>query len=416
MASPFPDLSNWQNGSDLVGILRALGSDRVLLKASEGLTADLSFPGFVRQAIGLDKKIGAYHFARPSAHDGTTEASFHTAVLRGVFGPSINLARTWSCYDMEDPRLDQKSAGAASTAKLHAILFAQQMVKSGWTRGVIYASAPYITWSGLWPSDLPEGWRFLHIANYNATPDEQIPLPPQWSRSQVVARQFTSSAVVSGATTALDISHIDAEWLETARGGTVSVQDVNDALNQPRALAEGFTDWRDQLARKPDGLIEMVRAIYNQLGLNIDQGVVASNQQVGLVGAAVGAARADIALILTALTTLPQAQIDYDLLADKVVDRLAARLVAGAPPAVMVPHNPWPNTTPMPQDATPLGDEAERTAEILLPRRPGTPPPGEMYAHQDGTLCPHPVQTPATGPDGHYPIVDCGCGKENDGS
>jgi GH25 family lysozyme M1 (1,4-beta-N-acetylmuramidase) len=379
----FPDLSNWQKGSNVAAILSALDSDRVWLKASEGHNIQSStFIPWAVFAANSGKKVGAYHFARPSQSQGNVEAAWHAAVLKMSPLTPTTPSRYWTTYDMEDPNLDRKSSSDSYKARTHAASFAQTMASLGWTRGVIYGSAPYIAWAQLVPTDLPEGWRYLHIANYDGVSDTMVPLPPVWTRDQVVARQYTSAAQVSGATTEIDLNRVVNDWL--TNGGTVSAQDVNDALNT--GLADGFTTWQQQMSRKPDGIVWLLRSMYNQLGLSGDtpQGVVASNQQVGLVGAAVGAARADIATILAAVQGLASGSvsIDYDILADRVVDRLAARLVAGAPPLMPAPDqqlNPWAESTPM-ADAAAYGlteeDEPPTTA-ILLPQMPTTPPPGE---------------------------------------
>src|ERR1700753_1486082 len=103
MVAPFPDLSNYQAGSNVAAILTALGSDRALFKATEGKGYKAStFPVFVAATLALNKKVGAYHFARPSQSDGTTEDSWHASVIRTAgFSPS-NMNNHWTCYDFED--------------------------------------------------------------------------------------------------------------------------------------------------------------------------------------------------------------------------------------------------------------------------------------------------------------------------
>lgn len=334
MTGPFPDLSNYQSGSNVAAILVALGSDRALYKATEGKAYKAStFPGFVDVTVALGKKVGAYHFARPSqggSGAASAEASWHAAVIRAAgFSPN-NRDSHWSCYDFEDPDLDQKVAVNAAIARSHAINFCNTMSVLGWTTGVIYGSYPYLNWAGLTSAMLPAGWRQLHIANYGQTPDDQVTLPNGWSRSQVVARQYTSTATVPGATTKIDVSHFDREWL--VGNGADSVAYADDQLGALQGAINGVN---------PSDFAHQFMAIYWAINKLANDPVAgsATMQQAGAIGQNVSATRAEIAALRADLDAFIRGggivapQIDLDVLAGKVVDALTARLLAGMPPA-----------------------------------------------------------------------------------
>lgn len=81
------DISNWQRGIDLSKV----PCDFVIAKATEGIGyVDKSCDGFIQQALKLGKKIGFYHFARPTANnDPVREADYFYNNCKGYFGKGI---------------------------------------------------------------------------------------------------------------------------------------------------------------------------------------------------------------------------------------------------------------------------------------------------------------------------------------
>lgn len=81
------DISKWQTGIDLSKV----PCDFVIAKATEGIGyVDKSCDGFIQQALKLGKKIGFYHFARPTANnDPIREADFFYENCKGYFGKAI---------------------------------------------------------------------------------------------------------------------------------------------------------------------------------------------------------------------------------------------------------------------------------------------------------------------------------------
>lgn len=388
MVNPFPDLSNYQAGSNVAAILAALGSDRALFKATEGTSYKAStFPVFVAATIALGKKVGGYHFARPSSSSGVDEAAWHSSVLRiNGFSPN-NRDTHWSCYDFEDPALDQKVVANKAVARSHAINFTQTMANLGWTTGVVYGSYPYFNWCGLTAAMLPSGWRNLHIANYGQTPDALVTLPSGWSRSQVVARQYTSTATVPGASTQIDLSHFDREWL--GMGESPMSGEADAAIVALNGAIAGVN---------PSDFVHQFIAAYwkiNTLVADPNLGA-ATKQQAGAIGLNVsnvrddiGALRADLDNFVQALQAAGFAPLDYDLLAGKVVDALAARLTASTHVVTAV------------RSDTPIFDQ--------MP--PPVPPPSErrpaVSCERDARVCPNPVEVPRL--DGQPSDWVCGC-------
>lgn len=79
------DISRWQSGIDL----SAVKADFVIVKATEGIGyVDKSCDGFFQKALSLGKKLGFYHFARPT-NDPIREADFFYSNCRGYFGKGI---------------------------------------------------------------------------------------------------------------------------------------------------------------------------------------------------------------------------------------------------------------------------------------------------------------------------------------
>ena len=79
------DISKWQSGIDL----SAVNADFVIVKATEGIGyVDKSCDGFFQKTLSLGKKLGFYHFARPT-NDPVREADFFYNNCRGYFGKGI---------------------------------------------------------------------------------------------------------------------------------------------------------------------------------------------------------------------------------------------------------------------------------------------------------------------------------------
>jgi GH25 family lysozyme M1 (1,4-beta-N-acetylmuramidase) len=81
------DISKWQTGIDLSKV----DCDFVIVKATEGIGyVDRKCDSFYQQAKRLGKKLGFYHFARPTKNnDPVREADFFYENCKGYFGKAI---------------------------------------------------------------------------------------------------------------------------------------------------------------------------------------------------------------------------------------------------------------------------------------------------------------------------------------
>lgn len=257
----FTDISSHQKGADLAAYAAA-GHDRILLKATEGAGyVNPHFAAWWRLAGELGMARGAYHYARPSRSTGMAEADhFVRTILAVGFRP-----RDWVCLDVEDPDATGRRAAA------HAVEFCARMVERGFTDGVIYSGTWYLQPSGLTAAMLPVGWRRLHIAAYNAIPDDRVPLPPGWGREQVAARQYTSAASQPGIPGGSDASRVVHEWLTTTalpilpKEDVVTEQDKIDIANRVLdALRAQVFDVQPPIRQSNAG--QVIGAAYNKIG------------------------------------------------------------------------------------------------------------------------------------------------------
>lgn len=81
------DISSWQRDINL----SAIKADFVIVKATEGIGyVDKSCDMLFQKALSLGKKLGFYHFARPTANnDPVREADFFYENCKGYFGKAI---------------------------------------------------------------------------------------------------------------------------------------------------------------------------------------------------------------------------------------------------------------------------------------------------------------------------------------
>ncbi|MEX5712263.1 GH25 family lysozyme [Parafrankia sp. FMc6] len=305
--SDFADIASpYQDGADLA-VYAAAGHDRIVIKASEGTGyRNPRFATWWAAAGRAGLARGAYHYARPSRSAGAAEADYFVSVIQaaGGLGP-----RDWVWLDTEDP--DERGPKAAD----HAAAFATRMVQLGYTGGVIYSYAPYLAGIGLTAAMLPERWRWLHVAHYNAAvADERVPLPLGWVRDQVLGRQYTDKAAQAGIPGASDRNRVLREWLPSA-ARAIEEDDVRPSEWTPedrRAVGQAVLDllWAQMgdvgPTIKQGDVGDVVGQTYNKAG--------DLQSKVGALGEDTAAIRSALALILgpdhpatAALSSAPQA-------------------------------------------------------------------------------------------------------------
>lgn len=278
----FCDVSSHQRGLDMAAHAAA-GYDRVLVKASEGTNYVNPFFGVWWHAAGaLGLARGAYHFARPSKSSGAAEADHFHRTLRTYGGLG---ERDWVCLDVEEEGQERRACA-------HAAGFCERMAELGYRDGVVYSGAYYLGPAELTAAALPGGWRRLHVANYNPVADDRVPLPPGWSRDQLVARQYTSSASQPGIPGRSDANRIVREWLEEP----VTEQDKKDIARLVlEALRDDVFSVQPPIRQAPRAGV-VVGATYNKVG-DAQSALARLAEQLGLVGVAVHAGRQEVAVV-----------------------------------------------------------------------------------------------------------------------
>lgn len=178
------DISRWQSGIDL----SAVKADFVIVKATEGIGyVDKSCDGFFQKALSLGKKLGFYHFARPT-NDPIREADFFYNNCRGYFGKGI-------------PILDWESGNTSNVA--WAKRWLDRVYQLSGVKPVIYMSESVVNaydWSSVANADYG-----LWVAKYrDNNPDYNYNMANAGNRPRVkwwkfyCMWQWTSSGRLNG--------------------------------------------------------------------------------------------------------------------------------------------------------------------------------------------------------------------------
>lgn len=159
------DISKWQSGIDL----SAVNADFVIVKATEGIGyVDKSCDGFFQKALSLGKKLGFYHFARPT-NDPVREADFFYNNCRGYFGKGI-------------PILDWESGNTSNVA--WAKRWLDRVYQLSGVKPVVYMSESVVNannWSAVAAADYG-----LWVAKYrDNNPDYNYNMANAGSRPKV---------------------------------------------------------------------------------------------------------------------------------------------------------------------------------------------------------------------------------------
>jgi GH25 family lysozyme M1 (1,4-beta-N-acetylmuramidase) len=210
----FADTSH-HNAVDLAAYAAA-GRDRIGLKATQGTTfTDPAFvdrpdgsPGRFRIAGQLGLARIVYHFAE-ELDSGAADANHVAAVLASLGGLRPHDVLVLDAEQVDTP-------AEIARADDHAREFANRAAELGYPNGWVYTYRRFAELSDLQPDDLPPGWRWLWLAQYDpAVTDAALPLPTGWDRAQLVARQFTSTAAVAGVAGPCDLSRVLRDWIVT---------------------------------------------------------------------------------------------------------------------------------------------------------------------------------------------------------
>ena len=234
MTGNFADLSHHQIRYDVP----AYSSHRkaVALKATEGAGpnafTDPTFAERWKASKGL-RRI-AYHFAR-AKNNGADEFAHCWAVVSAAgFDPRNDVI----ALDVEDPNTPDRAA-------VNAREFANAAVKAGLMFGLVYTYPNYADANRIVANLFPPGWRRLWYANYSRLADDQIMLPPGWTRDQFYARQYSDQVNVAGVGLC-DDNRILKDWMQP----TTSTGD------------DGTMAWSDQDSKNLSDLLGAVRDTY----------------------------------------------------------------------------------------------------------------------------------------------------------
>lgn len=180
------DISMWQRDINL----SAVKADFVIVKATEGIGyVDKTCDKFFQKALSLGKKIGFYHFARPTKNnDPVREADFFYENCKGYFGKAI-------------PILDWEAENKQNVAYAKAWL--DRVYQRSGVKPVIYMSesvANAYNWSSVANADYG-----LWVAKYrDNNPDYNYNMANAGSRPRVkwwkfyCMWQWTSTGRLSG--------------------------------------------------------------------------------------------------------------------------------------------------------------------------------------------------------------------------
>ena len=186
------DISMWQRDINL----SAVKADFVIVKATEGIGyVDKSCDMLFQKALSLGKKLGFYHFARPTANnDPIREADFFYENCKGYFGKAI-------------PILDWEAENKQNVAYAKAWL--DRVYQRSGVKPVIYMSESVVNsydWSSVANADYG-----LWVAKYrDSNPDYNYNMANAGSRPRVkwwkfyCMWQWTSTGRLNGYSGNLD--------------------------------------------------------------------------------------------------------------------------------------------------------------------------------------------------------------------
>lgn len=285
----YADLSHHQS-VDLPGYWAR--HDRMALKVTEGTGfTDDTFVDRYRYAKARGLPLKLYHFDR-SKFDGASQFDFFLDAIRQAGGPRPGLDLL--CDDVEDVNDPGLAAGSAQEFTRHA----ETLGYAGCVYTGCWYANPYRITAGI----LAPSWRRLWLSEYRTGPnylDTTMPIPVGWSRDQVIARQFTSTASVPGVPSPADYNRVLVEWLGAPTPtGDNSVTTEADAILTAIKHCES-TLYNLTRAQTPDGKADPGHA---------EQAVTTANARltnlgtaVAKIGQQVGALSDDEAKILSAL-------------------------------------------------------------------------------------------------------------------
>ena len=199
------DISNWQSGIDL----SAVKADFVIIKSSEGIGwTDPSFKKLFAAAKKTGKKLGVYHFARPTAdNDPVKEAESFLNIIKpeGVIGNAI-LVLDWEAENQQNTAWAKKWLDKVyAETKVKPLMYMSESVTKAHDWSAVVKGG-YELWVAKYRDNIVD-------YNYDMSSAGTKPAVKHWSN--YVMWQWTSSGRLDGYAANLDCNEFygtTADW------------------------------------------------------------------------------------------------------------------------------------------------------------------------------------------------------------
>lgn len=215
------DISNWQKSIDL----SAIKADFVIIKSSEGIGwTDPAFKDLFKRAKATNKKLGVYHFARPTAdNDPVKEAESFVNIIKpeGVIGKAL-LVLDWEAENQHNTSWAKSWLDRvyALTGVKPMIYMSESVVNAhDWSA---VAKAGYELWvAKYWDNELDY--------NYDMSNAGNKPSIKHWSKYTMW--QWTSSGRLDGFNANLDCNEFygtAADWDKLANASSEKPKETTE--------------------------------------------------------------------------------------------------------------------------------------------------------------------------------------------
>jgi GH25 family lysozyme M1 (1,4-beta-N-acetylmuramidase) len=307
----FADVSHYQGDVDLAAYMAA-GHDRIALKVSEGTGfVDPAFAGRYRWLRDHNKPALLYHYDR-AKFSGIDQFDFFLTAIATVGPPR----------DFDLLCLDSEDTSFPLGARRSATEFTTRAVQRGYPMGCVYTGKWYADPNRITADAVAQGWRQLWLSDYReSVADDAIPLPVGWTRSQVLARQYTPQASVPGVGGACDYNRLFLDW----------------ATEVDMPLSDEDRTWlRKLVLDRQEAILDAVKTIVPRGQLMVLTGapnsVYNAEEAAGFEPTAIGPAVANLtAQVINLAARLDETRPTVDgpaMSAQEVVDEMARRLAA----------------------------------------------------------------------------------------
>lgn len=221
------DISNWQSNINL----SAINADFIIVKSSEGIGwTDPSFSKLYNAAKNTGKRLGVYHFARPTANnDPVEEANSFLSVIKkqDVIGKAI-LVLDWEAENKHNTTWAKKWLDRVySQTGVKPMIYMSESVVNAYDWSAV-ANAGYTLWVAKYRDNTPD-------YNYDMSNAGTVPKVKHWKTYKMW--QWTSSGRLNGYSGNLDCNEFygtTSDW-DALVGKTVAPTPVKSSYKAPGA-------------------------------------------------------------------------------------------------------------------------------------------------------------------------------------